>query len=86
MHGRKTPFEESEASEIMRQLLVAILYLHTKEIMHRDIKAENIMLSPKHKLTLVDFGLSEFTNSGNQDFVGTRYYVAPEMIRGPYTK
>ena len=57
--------------------------MHTNYIMHRDIKAENIMLNDEHKLTLIDFGLAAFMHSGNQDMVGTRFYVAPEMIEGP---
>ena len=53
---------ESEASAIMKQLLSALVYLHSQNISHRDIKPENFMLATKGDpscVKMIDFGLSK---------------------------
>lgn len=55
-------FKESEAVEIVRQLLEALRYLHQNSFMHRDIKLENILFVSKQKtdlrVKLIDFGFA----------------------------
>lgn len=88
--SRARTFDEAEAASLLSQLLLALGYLESKDIIHRDIKIENIMLvrdrSDRFSLKLIDFGLSTFTYS--KDAIkkcGTPGYVAPEMLRGePY--
>ena len=76
---------EEEASLIIRNILSAIVYLHSKQICHRDIKPENIMFSKENDLSsikIVDFGLSarNFDKLMNNDYCGTYIYMAPEQI------
>ena len=76
---------EDNASLIIRKLLSAVAYLHSKQICHRDIKPENIMFSKENDLTsikIIDFGLSvqNFEVLKNHDYCGTFIYMAPEQI------
>ena len=81
----KENISEEEASIIISRILLAVEYLHSKQICHRDIKPENIMISKKNDLTsikIIDFGLSNqnFKNLVNHDYSGTYIYMAPELI------
>lgn len=82
-------FSEEECARMMKQMLSAVRYLHSKGIVHRDLKLENFLLASKRPgadLVLVDFGLSKHFKYGEvqREAVGTPYTVAPEVIRGDY--
>ena len=84
MKKHKTISEE-DASIIIKKILSAIAYLHSKHICHRDIKPENIMLSEENNLNsikIIDFGLSaqNFEYFYNFNYCGTFIYMAPEEI------
>ena len=84
MKNHKT-ITENEASIILKQILSAVAYLHVKQICHRDIKPQNIMLSQENDLNgikIIDFGLSaqNFDKLMNNDYCGTYIYMAPEQI------
>eukprot|EP00128_Syssomonas_multiformis_P012359 Colp12_sorted_trinity150504_noHs@17730 len=80
-------FEESDARPIFAQIARALFYLHSLNILHRDVKPENILISsiPDHTgqvvAKLLDFGLSKNAGNGSaaKTFVGTPCYVAPEV-------
>ena len=74
---------------IMKQILSAMTYIHSKGIAHKDIKPENIIFDSQNKPKLVDFGFCSFTNpscsaNGNenqdQERCGTPFYCAPEVL------
>jgi len=88
---KKTTFKETEIKILIRQLIAAIRSLHDREIMHRDIKLENIIfVKPnENEIKLADFGLSEFEKKKKLLFTkcGTPGYVAPEVLGNQkYTK
>ena len=55
---QKSLFKESEAKQLMLQLLSAISYLHKRNVLHRDLKASNLLYSENGQLKLADFGLA----------------------------
>lgn len=74
---------ETSTKKIFRQLIEGIGYLHSKDVTHRDLKLENILLEKKDDLEsikIADFGLAKQTARPLQTMCGTLYYVAPEVI------
>ena len=84
----KNKVPEQEYLSIFKSLLKAIHYLHCKNIVHRDIKLENIMMDPVNVIKLIDFGLSAcFYDEDNEKIdntllsvAGTLLYLAPECL------
>eukprot|EP00601_Ochromonadales_sp_CCMP2298_P027966 CAMPEP_0173274590 /NCGR_PEP_ID=MMETSP1143-20121109/2522_1 /TAXON_ID=483371 /ORGANISM="non described non described, Strain CCMP2298" /LENGTH=901 /DNA_ID=CAMNT_0014211413 /DNA_START=111 /DNA_END=2812 /DNA_ORIENTATION=+ len=80
-------FSEEDAKPIFAQVARALYYLHALNILHRDVKPENVLVSsiPDREGALVakllDFGLSKNAGNGSaaKTFVGTPCYVAPEV-------
>ncbi|KAG5668120.1 hypothetical protein PVAND_016073 [Polypedilum vanderplanki] len=81
MHGR---MKEKEARAKFRQIVSAVQYLHQKRIIHRDLKAENLLLDSEMNIKIADFGFSnEFTPGNKLDtFCGSPPYAAPELFQG----
>jgi calcium-dependent protein kinase len=82
-------YTESECARLTKQMLSAVRYLHSKGIIHRDLKLENFLFSSKKadsELKMIDFGLSKHFRYGevHHEAVGTPYTVAPEVISGSY--
>lgn len=68
---------------ILRDMTLALQYLHKQKLMHRDIKPSNILLTRDYKAKLCDFGLvREVDPSGNMTNAGSSAYKAPEVIYG----
>jgi len=80
-HGR---MKEKEARAKFRQIVSAVQYLHKKNIVHRDLKAENLLLDADMNIKIADFGFSnEFTPGNKLDtFCGSPPYAAPELFQG----
>ncbi|CAK68874.1 unnamed protein product (macronuclear) [Paramecium tetraurelia] len=77
---------EEEALLILKQLLQALLYIHSKGILHRDLKPSNLLVRDRNTLSIAiaDFGLAEFYRvDGKYIFTrcGTPGYVAPEVLQ-----
>lgn len=87
----KGSYTEKDASNLIRQVLEAVDFMHEKGVVHRDLKPENLLYySPAEdsKIMISDFGLSKTEDSGVMATAcGTPGYVAPEVLaQKPYGK
>ncbi|XP_036413262.1 STE20-like kinase b isoform X2 [Colossoma macropomum] len=77
------PLTEPQIRVVCRQTLEALLYLHESKIIHRDLKAGNILLTLDGEVKLADFGVSAKNTKTLQrrdSFIGTPYWMAPEVV------
>jgi serine/threonine protein kinase len=85
----KKKFQENDAAEAVFQMLLALNYIHSHGIVHRDIKLENFLYDFKDSdhLKLIDFGFSKVWDPNVKMRVscGTLSYVAPEVLKQSYT-
>ncbi|CAD8119762.1 unnamed protein product [Paramecium sonneborni] len=84
-------FSEKRASDLMRQILMAVVYCHDQKIVHRDLKPENVLFSgtePEALLKVIDFGCSRRFNTQKNmtKRLGTPYYIAPEVLNHNYNE
>nr|XP_012605007.1 serine/threonine-protein kinase SIK2 isoform X2 [Microcebus murinus] len=80
-HGR---LNESEARRKFWQILSAVDYCHGRKIVHRDLKAENLLLDNNMNIKIADFGFGNFFKSGEllATWCGSPPYAAPEVFEG----
>ncbi|KAI1007533.1 Mitogen-activated protein kinase kinae kinase [Podosphaera aphanis] len=82
-HGK---FEEMVVSSLTRQTLAGLAYLHREGILHRDLKADNILLDLDGTCKISDFGISKKTdniygNDASNSMQGSVFWMAPEVVR-----
>ncbi|XP_075695874.1 serine/threonine-protein kinase SIK2 isoform X2 [Rhinoderma darwinii] len=80
-HGR---LSESEARRKFWQILSAVEYCHSRHIVHRDLKAENLLLDNHMNIKIADFGFGNFYKTGEPlaTWCGSPPYAAPEVFEG----
>ncbi|KAJ3000413.1 Map microtubule affinity-regulating kinase [Globomyces sp. JEL0801] len=80
-HGR---MKEKEARKHFRQIISAVGYCHGLHIIHRDLKAENLLLDENLNIKIADFGFSNQFNPGQKlnTWCGSPPYAAPELFQG----
>ena len=79
---RRSRFEEPDAMFYFCEILLGLEYLHSQQVLYRDLKPENCLLDSRGHIRLTDFGLSKDTlvhSSLSHSFVGTAGYLCPEM-------
>jgi serine/threonine-protein kinase len=82
---RRGKLSNEEAENIIKQIAASLAYLHSKDILHRDIKPQNFKVQPNGTVTMLDFGIAKnkYTPKLTQQgyMVGTTEYMAPEQFR-----
>jgi len=82
---RRSPLSLQETCQILQSIAGALDYIHSQGIVHRDIKASNILLNANGDVFLTDFGIARISTDATQltstgDVLGTVDYVAPELF------
>lgn len=75
--------DESIIAYIIRETLKALYHLHSNNVIHRDVKGHNILITGDGHIKLIDFGVSAYLNPNNgrrNTSVGTPFFMAPEVI------
>ena len=82
--SRSGCLEEKYIAVIIREVLIGLSYLHKVPVIHRDIKAANILVTASGKVMICDFGVSALlstTSSKRNTLTGTPYWMAPEVVQ-----
>jgi serine/threonine-protein kinase len=77
-------FTAADAARIGTQLCSALSAVHAAGLLHRDVKAQNVIIEPSGRTVLMDFGTGEplHQSAGTNRMVGTPLYLAPEVFKG----
>jgi serine/threonine-protein kinase 24/25/MST4 len=76
------PLQEQEIAVVLREVLSGLCFLHGANVVHRDIKAANILVNASGKVKIADFGVARELNATKRKLsvVGSPYWMAPEVI------
>ncbi|XP_078492589.1 serine/threonine-protein kinase PLK1 [Ciona intestinalis] len=83
LHKRRKAVTEPEARYYMRQIILGMQYLHSKKIIHRDLKLGNLFLTDDMEIKIGDLGLAtqvDFDGERKKTLCGTPNYIAPEVL------
>eukprot|EP00210_Caulerpa_lentillifera_P007240 g6927.t1 len=83
LNSKDCRYTEDDARGVIKQVLQGLQYLHQRNVAHRDLKLENLLLARKNDLSqikIVDFGLSKHTKDRMSSVLGTPQFVSPEML------
>lgn len=83
---KKKHFNEKETAFIIKQIVSVVLYLHQRDIVHRDLKLENLLFTSKDPrdltIKLIDFGFAcKLKDDSMTHVLGSPFYMAPEIIQ-----
>ncbi|KAG5305824.1 CDKL2 protein, partial [Pseudoatta argentina] len=83
LEENKNGLDWEKSRRYIFQILRGLDFCHNHKIMHRDVKPENVLVSPNGVIKLCDFGFARYiTNESCTDYVATRWYRAPELLIG----
>lgn len=84
--AKEGPFESSLVLRLGIQIVSALRHAHSKKIIHRDIKPQNILITHDHTLKVTDFGIAKAVDSStivaSHNAIGSVHYFSPEQARG----
>jgi 5'-AMP-activated protein kinase, catalytic alpha subunit len=80
---KKGKLSDEEARELLLQIVYGLAHIHSRSVIHRDIKLDNILLDKNRKPKICDFGVSKIITKSQkiEEQCGTPAYLAPEIIR-----
>eukprot|EP01103_Thecamoeba_quadrilineata_P005247 TRINITY_DN15071_c0_g1_i1.p1 TRINITY_DN15071_c0_g1~~TRINITY_DN15071_c0_g1_i1.p1 ORF type:complete len:510 (+),score=95.20 TRINITY_DN15071_c0_g1_i1:50-1579(+) len=78
-------FSEEQIGYIIQETLHGLIYLHSKHIIHRDVKSANILITEEARVKIADFGVSEQLqySHDSDEVIGTPHWMAPEVVLTP---
>ena len=84
---KRRKLSEKTAKILFKQIMDGIKYIHSQNIVHRDIKLENILIDLNNNIKICDFGVGKMIKSNIllHDQCGTPVYMAPEIIKNEDT-
>jgi serine/threonine protein kinase len=77
--------DDFQILQIAKQIALAMIYLHSRGILHCDLKSQNVLLTDDYQVKLCDFGLARYKErfmKDNHGKIGTPHWMAPEILRG----
>jgi serine/threonine protein kinase len=85
--ARDGPIPEERLLEVAQDMADALTYAHAQQVIHRDIKVDNILLADDGRAVLTDFGIARAatptaTGTGGNMTIGTPHYISPEQAQG----
>lgn len=81
---KRRRLKEDSAKFIFKQIIDGLAHIHSKGVLHRDIKLDNILLDGHGRVKIADFGVSRIVKSTQEEMTeqcGTPAYIAPELLR-----
>jgi serine/threonine protein kinase len=80
---KRSKLNENIAKFIFKQIIEGLQYIHSQNIVHRDIKLDNILIDLQNNIKICDFGVSKQVKKGDvmHDQCGTPAYIAPEILK-----
>lgn len=81
--GKKGALDEETAAWYMKNIALGVKFMHDRQILHRDLKPGNIMITGDKKVKIIDMGLARRVNSWEQEeatMCGTPNYISPETL------
>ena len=81
------PISENEARRFFHEMCAGVEYMHYNDIIHRDLKCENVLLTKKNAIKIADFGFARVISPHDlsKTYCGSAAYAAPELLQGiPY--
>ena len=83
-YRQQPPLDEMRALQLLQPLLEGLAFIHSKRVVHRDIKSENVLLTGDNVVKIADFGLAknEENTLSRTHRAGTPLYMSPEANRG----
>ena len=84
--SKKGQIDWKESVQIITQVLKALAHAHSRGVIHRDIKPQNIMMTDDHMVKVTDFGIARFFTNETQTMtdktIGSVHYISPEQAKG----
>jgi serine/threonine protein kinase len=86
IHRDRGKISEKDQIKIASEIAVALKYLHSRNVIHCDLKSSNVLIDDNWKIKIGDFGLSRFfsldNDEDNRGRIGTPHWMAPEVLKG----